>query len=152
MNRRWRKMNTPVESPRELEYVIRGSQPVGLPAVLEFGLLGICFGTVHVGPAQGFFFCVQQASPFLQPEKFEENVRKIKPARGLRQLLRVQRDSSSENWKGDRSWNDIVNAQVIELLRREIRKHRKNLPTFEFQHSRSCGGILRVRQQPLNDR
>ena len=143
--------DAPVESSREPERVVRGSKLVGIPAVIELDLLSVGLVIVRTSLAQGFSFCIQKPGPFLQPEKLEDNVREVEPAGGLQQLLRVQCHGFSENWKGDRSRDDVVNAQIIQLLGREIGEHGENLPTFEFQQSQGGGGILGMREQPLNN-
>jgi hypothetical protein len=140
-----------VESSREPESVVDGSEFVGLPAMLELDLLSSGLGAVRIGLAQGFFFCVQKPGPFLQPEELEDNVCEIEPAGCLQQLLRVQCHSFSEKRKGDRSWNDVMDTQVIQLFSRKIRKHCENLPAFEFEQFRGCRGILGMREQPLDD-
>lgn len=108
---------------------------MGRPGVFELCFIGVGLRAVRVGSAQGLLFRVQKPSPFLQSEELEEKVCKVEPARGLQQLLRIQCDSFPENGEGDRSWNDVVNAQVIQMFRGVIREHREDLPTFEFQQS-----------------
>ena len=81
--------DVPVESSWEPERVIRNSELMDVPAVLELSLLSVGFDVVPAGLVQGFLFCVQKPEPFLQPEKFEDNVREIEPAGGLQQPLGV---------------------------------------------------------------
>lgn len=114
-------VSSPVKCSREPERVVRRSELVGFPAFFELGLLRASLDTIRADLVQAFLFCIQKSSPLLQSEKLEENVCKVEPAGDLQQLLRIQQDRFSENWKSDRSWNDVVNAQVIQLFRREIR-------------------------------
>ena len=102
-----------MESSREPERIVRRGELEGLPAGLELSLLSVGFGIVRVGLAQGLLSCVQKPSPLLQSEELQENVREIEPARGLQQLLPIQCDGLSEDREGDRSWDDVVNAQII---------------------------------------
>ena len=145
------EVDVPVESSRQPERVVRSSECMGVPAVLELGLLSVGFGAVCVGLAQGFFFRVQKSRSLLQPEKLENDVREVEPAGSLGQLLRVQSHSFPEKREGNRSRNDVVNAQVIQLFSWKIRKHRENLPAFEFQQSKGRRGVLGMREQPLDD-
>ena len=143
--------DVPVESPREPERVVCGSKGVGIPVVFELGLLSISLNVVCAGLSQGLLFCMQKPGSFLQPEELEDDVREIEPAGNLQQFPRVQRHGFPEKRKGDRSWNDVMNAQVIQLFSREIRKHREDLPAFEFQQSRGRREVLGMREKPLND-
>lgn len=72
-----------MESSWEPERVVRGSELMGVPAVLELNLLGVGFDILPISLVQGFLFCVQNPEPFPQPEKFKDNVREIEPAGGL---------------------------------------------------------------------
>lgn len=122
-----------MESSRESERVVRSRELMDVPAVLEFGLLSVGFDVVRTSLVQGFLFCIQKPGPFFQPEKLEDDVREIKPAGGLHQLLSVQCYGSPDNWKGDRRWDDVMDAQIIKLFGREIGKHGEDLPTLELQ-------------------
>lgn len=122
-----------MESSWEPKRVVCSSECVGIPAAFEFGPLNVSLGAVRIGLSQDSFFCVQKPRPFLQPEKFEDDIREVEPAGDLQQLPRVQRHGFPKNGEGDRSWNDVMNAEVIQLFSRKIRKHRENLPAFEFQ-------------------
>lgn len=123
----------PVESSRESKRAVCSSDHVGIPVVFEFGPLSVSLDAVRIGLSQGFFFCVQKPGPFLQPEKLEDDIREVEPAGDLQQLPRVQRHGFPKKGEGDRSWDDAMNAEVIQLFSRKIRKHRENLPAFEFQ-------------------
>jgi len=134
--------DVPLESSREPERVVRGRELMDVPAVLEFGLLSVGLDVVRASLVQGFLFCIQKPGPFFQPEKLEDDVREIEPAGGLHQLLSVQCHGLSDNWKGDRRWNDVMNAQIIKLFGREIGKHGKDLPALELQQSRGGRGVF----------
>lgn len=77
------KMNVPVESSREPEHIVYGSESVGPPTFFELGLLNVNLGAVCVDSLQRFLPCAQKSSPLLQTEELEENVCKIEPAGGL---------------------------------------------------------------------
>lgn len=121
-----------MESSWEPERVVRGSELMDVPVVLEFGLLSVGLDIVRASLVQGFLFRVQKPGSFSQTEKIEDDVREIEPAGGLQQLLSVQCHCFSDNWKGDRRRDDVMNAQIVQLLGWEIGKHGEDLPAFEF--------------------
>ena len=112
---------------------MHGSELMSVPAVLELGLLSISLRVVRVNLVQGLLFCVQKPGSFLQPEKLEDDVHEVEPAGGLQKPPSVQCQRFSDNRKGDRRWNDVMNAQIIQLFGWEIGEHTENLPAFEFQ-------------------
>jgi len=65
--------NIPVESSWEPERVVRGSELIDVPAVLELGLLSVSFDVVPVSLVKGPPPSIQKPKRFFQPEKFEDD-------------------------------------------------------------------------------